>query len=65
MAWSVGSVQTVRDGVGNFSGAGFVIHDEHNRPVMTLGFLTETEAKANAEKMRQIISAAAECMRTP
>ena len=58
MAYTIGSIQMVADNVRNFSGYGFVIHDEHKRPCVTFAYATEAEAKAAAEQIKAALIAA-------
>lgn len=52
MAYTIGSIQMVSDNVRNFSGYGFVIHDEHKRPCVTFAYVTENEAKVASEQIK-------------
>lgn len=56
MAYSIGSIQMIADNVRNFSGYGFVIHDEHKRPCVTFAYSTESEAQTAGEQMKVTLS---------
>jgi hypothetical protein len=56
MAYTIGSVQMVADTARNFSGYGFVIHDEHKRACVTFAYDTEQEAQAAGEHIKAALS---------
>jgi hypothetical protein len=58
MKATVGPVQSVRDSVGGFSGAGFVVFDANGKPCVTFGYIAETEAR---EARAQIQAALVHC----
>jgi hypothetical protein len=64
MKWRVGSIQTVQDGVGGFSGTGFVLHDDNGRPCVTFGYLDQESALEGAT-LRKVLAGAKEIMRSP
>jgi hypothetical protein len=63
--WRVGPVQTMAGGSKGFSGHGFVLHDESGRPCVTFGYLTQKDADAGCEHLKEVLANAKSVVRTP
>lgn len=60
--WRVGPVQSV---FGEFSGSGFVLHDETGKPCVTFGYLTQKDAEAGREHLEEALANAKSVARAP
>ena len=56
--WSVGQVQSIQDGIGEFSGSGFTILDEKKRPLIAFGYGNCEEAEEAAKYVKAALSKA-------
>jgi hypothetical protein len=63
--WRVGPVRTAAGGSGEFSGHGFVLHDESGKSCLTFGYLTEKDAEAGREHLQEVLANATSVVRAP